>query len=499
MKLDSNNSIQKNIQPIIPTMEIADFNNLEKQKIIIYGAGTYGTFLLSYLSMKGLRNNVLCFVVSEREGNPKNILDKPVLLFEDFYVNDDDIIMIIALSQKYVNPVLNKINKLYNCFLFSNNSIEKVKKDILEIHQRFPIKKNKVFFYCYGGMGYRCNCKYIAEKLLKENYPVELVWAVSCKENEQDIPENIRTVLIGTDEYYKELYTSLVVIENDGKDTYTCKRQGQFCINTWHGYGPFKKVNGALPGEERRKMEEYYSYYDLFLTASKFYSQVYRESFGYAGEILECGAPRNDVFFIDSHIKEKIYNAYNIPLSKGIVLYAPTFRYNKDSAFDKYYIDILQVLDAIKKKFHKDYVFMYRFHHQLYKIKKRINYYTDGIDVTLYPDIQELLAAADIVITDYSSLMWDFSLRKRPIFLYQTDLEEYEDERGFYSPVSQWPYPQAHSQDELLKVIENFDNKYYVQKLESFLEQYGSCDDGHASERVVKRIMDKIEEGKEGD
>ena len=152
-----------------------------------------------------------------------------------------------------------------------------------------------------------------------------------------------------------------------------------------------------------------------------------------------------------------------------------------------------KILGALRNRFKNEFVLLYRFHHQLYNSKERIEFYENGIDVTLYPDIQELLVAADVVITDYSSLMWDFSLQRKPVFLYQSDAKEYENNRGFYAPVSEWPYPQAHTQDELIELIVHFDNEAYLRELNLFLEKYGSCDDGHASERVVKRIMEVVE------
>lgn len=474
-------------------LTLENFDKFKKRKIIIYGAGAYGTLLFSYLKINGLQNNVVCFAVSKKQGNPEYIFDKPVVPFEKLRTDDDKPVMIVAVNKNYIDEISEKLMGEYDFFWFSPDTADEVKKEIFRIYQEVPIQKNKVFFYCYGGMGYRCNCKYIAKKLWEGNYPVEMVWALSGREDKQGIPDHIKTVIIGSTEYYKELYTSLIVIENDGKAPFVYKRQGQFCINTWHGYGPFKKVGGALPENDRKLIEEYYSYYDLFLTASSFYTQIYRDSFCYHGTILECGAPRNDVFFTDNQIKERIYQLYNIPSEKGILLLAPTFRYDKSAAFEKYNMDICQVLHALEKRFQKEYVLMYRFHHQLYESEKRINYFTDGIDVTLYPDIQELLVAADIVITDYSSLMWDFSLQRRPVFLYQKDLNEYDQHRGFYAPISQWPYPQAHTQEELLNRIEEFDEESYIQRLNSFLTKYGSCDDGHGAERVANLIMDKIQ------
>lgn len=477
-----------------------DLDGLKHKKIIIFGAGTYASFLYTYLCIKKMENQVFCFAVSEKRNNEDILFGKPVTAFDQLSGEASGAVILAAVSRKYAGDVLAKIRQggMNEYRLFSQESAEWAAWEIFKACQRFPMKENKLFFYCYEGMGYRCNCKYIAESLLDRQCPVELVWAVSSEEHGAEIPGGIRTVLTGTEEYYRELYTSAVVIENDGKDPFAYKRPGQYCINTWHGYGPFKKVGGALPGSSREKMREYYSYYDLFLTASRFYSKVYRDSFCFEGEILERGAPRNDLFFQENHAGEKVRALYHIPPDKGIVLLAPTYRNDKPRAFDQYDMDLGKVLDCIGKKFQKKYVMMYRFHHQLYKEAKGAGYYAEGIDATLYPDIQELLAAADMVITDYSSLMWDFSLQRRPVFLYQKDLEEYADRRGFYAPVSQWPYPRAHTEKELLEVIQNFDPETYEAKLDRFLELYGSCDDGHGAEAVVERIMNRVKEQRNG-
>lgn len=478
-------------------LDVNEISKLQNRNIIIYGAGIYGTLLFSLLDVKGLKDNVTCFAVSDRNENQEYLFGKRVLQFEDINIDSSETVIIVAMKDDKAGIVIEKLwqQNINNLYWF--NSYVKAKQETewlrFKKHYNKTIQKNKVLFYCYDGLGYRCNCKYIAEKLLKGNYPVNLVWALRNIENGLDVPESIKTVKIDTDEYYNELYTSSVIVENSGKDIHVYKREGQLCINTWHGYGPFKKVNAALPEYDVKSLEDYFSYYDLFVTASKFYTQVYKDSFCYKGEVLECGAPRNDIFFIDNKAKDKICQLFNIPADKKIVLFAPTFRYDTAASFDKYHIDMKKVLHAMRNRFGEEYVLMYRFHHVLYQSKERLHYYENGIDVTLYPDIQELLVAADAVITDYSSLMWDFSLQRKPVFLYQSDAEEYENNRGFYAPVSEWPYPHAHTQDELLEIIARFDYETYIENLNLFLEKYGSCDDGHAAERVVKRIMDVVE------
>lgn len=185
---------------------------------------------------------------------------------------------------------------------------------------------------------------------------------------------------------------------------------------------------------------------------------------------------------------------YGIAQGKGIVLYAPTFRSMSGDDFERYDLDWEHILGTMRQRFGKEYVVVYKLHHYMYQLVLEKGLYKDAVEATFYPDIQELLAAADIVITDYSSLMWDFSLQRRPVFLYQSDEDAYTNERGFYVPVSEWPYPKAHSQEELMEQILCFDEGRYITELDAFLTKYGSCDDGHASEKVAERILKVIDE-----
>ncbi|MCI8886820.1 MAG: hypothetical protein HFG70_01915 [Hungatella sp.] len=475
--------------------DICDIAGIVNTKCVIYGAGIYGNQVYSFLKLKRLERMIPSFVVSCKEGNPDSIDGLPVKTLEELREELPECNIVVAIGIAHIEEVftLLKEYKVKGVYYVTKEFMQKVLDEIAEEMRKLPLQQNKIFISCYEGMGYRCNCKYIAETLIHEDYPVEIVWAVSAG-NEEDIPKEIKTVILFTNEYYREFYTSKICITNCGTGFFGEKREGQYYINTWHGYGPFKKAQGAVYDDREKldKIREMNEKVDLFITGSIFYSQIYRDSFFYKGEIYESGAPRNDVFFGENNIKNAVYKKFGISFDKKIVLYAPTFRTDTENSFDKYDLDISAILKALNTRFNSEYVLMYRFHHFLYSMKKCRDYYNNGIDATYYPDIQELLVAADIVITDYSSLMWDFSLQRKPVFLYQLDKEEYENDRGFYAPVSEWPYPQAHSQKELLEVIENFDHKCYIQKLESFLEKYGSCDDGHASERVVKWIMNKI-------
>ena len=120
------------------------------------------------------------------------------------------------------------------------------------------------------------------------------------------------------------------------------------------------------------------------------------------------------------------------------------------------------------------------------------DYYPGSIDATMYPDMQELLVAADVLVTDWSSSIWDYSLTGKPVFLYFHDEQDALKESGFYVQPDDLPYPKGHSNDELCEEIRNFDLDEYAKHVKGFVDQYGSYDDGHASERIADRIMEII-------
>ena len=132
---------------------------------------------------------------------------------------------------------------------------------------------------------------------------------------------------------------------------------------------------------------------------------------------------------------------------------------------------------------------MYRFHHKI-KESQAINLKSERlVDVSQYPDMQEILYDADILITDYSSTMWDFSLMFKPCFIYATDLECYRNERDFYTPIEQWPFPVASNNNDLINNIIEFDKIKYDSDVKTHHQLLGNFESGHATESVVKYIL----------
>lgn len=352
--------------------------------------------------------------------------------------------------------------------------------------------KNKVLFYPINGK-YYCNLKYITNELVKKSN-VNIIWI--C--NEHIIDKKIKIYKIHSISFFYHFLTAKIIIFNDTLPSWMLKRKTQFYIQTWHGGGAYKKINAIYkdePNKYKKKRRMYFcTNIDYIVSACKAFTQAFKSDYGAVNaKYLEIGMPRNDIFFKNELIentKNIIKKRYNIYENNKLILYAPTFRNDKFNNF----FNINLIIEKLKGKYNKKFILMLRTHpHLKTDIFNNVNSSENIIDVTDYPDMQELLCAADILITDYSSCMWDFSLMYKPCFIYATDIDQYKQERDFYTPMSEWPFPIATNTDELIDNILNFNQEEYVQKVKQHHKDLGSFEDGHACERVCKLIEDIID------
>ncbi len=204
---------------------------------------------------------------------------------------------------------------------------------------------------------------------------------------------------------------------------------------------------------------------------------------------LECGMPRNDFLIngTDKDIKGKVYRYFGLDPEKKIVLFAPTYRGVEGNANFDLEIDVEGCLKALQDRFGGEWVFLMRKHHFVEHVK------TDGcIDAGDYPDMQELLYTVDVFITDYSSTIWDYSLTKKPGFLFAPDFDKYEQERNFYSDPATWAFPIAKTNPELQRLIREYDDEESREKIRKHHELLGDTESGHASEIVCRKIIQFI-------
>ena len=357
-----------------------------------------------------------------------------------------------------------------------------------------PLKKDRIVFVNFLGRGWGDNPKYIATELLQKKSNYDLVWLVSNKNIK--LPKGIRTVLLYSRRGRYELATAKVIISNVKNALPYTKKEGQYYIQTWHGDFPLKYIekeaedtlDSAYLSETKADSRKT----DLILSGSRFFSTIVRESFWYNGEILESGLPRNDIFFDkDSFIPQQIRKQLGISQQADIVLYAPTFRDN-GSAFP--FPDFIAILNMLEKITGKEWVFVVRLHPNDLTRSGEIRFCSKVINGSVLSDMQELEKAADLLITDYSSIMYDFVLQNKPVILFTPDLDSYRtncrDLRPLYNEL---PFVRAVSHLELIEKLPMLFSRIYQEKVEAFFKkEVLSFDDGLAAKRVVERIHQVI-------
>lgn len=373
-----------------------------------------------------------------------------------------------------------------------NKFLRRIKKAIVWILCfPLPINTKKIVVNSFYGSGYGDNPKYVVEKLL--NKGLKIIWLVKTKDDAEALPDGIIPCINAPYKAIYHLCTSRVWIDNCRKG-FTIKKKRQFYIQMWHGGGAQKRceldVIDKLGINYKKLAIHDAKNTDLMISESRFMTNLYHHSFWYDGPVYECGYPRYDILLkSDENITSKVYNYFNIEKTKKLVLYAPTFRV--DHSFKAYNIDFNRLCNNLKRRFGNDYVVLVHLHPNIAHIHNGITYDEKRIiNSTFYPDTQELIAASSILIGDYSSINYDFSLRRLPVFRYVADLKEYRNDRDLYFSFGEYPYPYAQTNDELESLILNFDNEKYIKNLNAFFEKLGAVIKPDSSNKIAHLIMD---------
>ena len=357
------------------------------------------------------------------------------------------------------------------------------------------VHKGRMMCWAYTFKQYSCNPRYLTEHLLENNTEFEIFWVFRGNVDTSGVDKRIKCVRYKSLRYFLLVNTAEFFITNARTDPYRIywhKRKGQKYVMLWHGGVALKRI------EKDAEAQLSYSYLkkakidskvcDLMVSGCRFQTSLLKEKFWYDGEILERGIPRNDVFFDKARhpeMKERICHKYGISPDSRIVLYAPTFR--RDKSIEPYRIDWSRVVPELRKIYGTEKIsILLRLHPNLIGKADASSLINDEsvIDVTRYHDMQELLCVSDLLITDYSSSMFDITMLKKPCMLYATDIEKYN--RGYYFDFAELPFPLARNEEELIGNIRTFDSAAYDESVESFFEKHiGLCEDGNASKAIA--------------
>lgn len=367
------------------------------------------------------------------------------------------------------------------------------------VFRLFPLR-NKIVATTMRGRKYADNPKFIIEKIHSLYPEIDLVWLVGRNCN-YELPSYVRPI-----SYHNlitkvfELSTAKIWINSHRIEKYHRKRKGQFFIETWHGGLAVKKIELDVPRVKQSKWEleelkTLSKLADVCISNSDNLSSLYRQALGYKGVIFKCGYPRNDVFFADNtKVIENVKTHFGLS-GKKFCLYAPTFRdsFEQKGLFDLslFDIDVPRIKKILEKRFGGEWEVLIKWHPilTLYIKKHHINI-PEVIDATDYQNMQELLLATDVVISDYSSCLFDAALREIPCFTYAKDFDKYKEDRGVYFEMDELPFPYARNNEELISNILMYNHDDYIERWKQFVKRTGLHETGHATEDIANKIID---------
>lgn len=369
----------------------------------------------------------------------------------------------------------------------------------------FPVKKNRIVFDSSLGKSYAGNPRHIYECIMANGYDMkwDCIWFY---ENEKyNIPGMSRQVRYGRLRYLYYMATAKVWVFDSRQPEFLVRRRGTYYIQTWHGT-PLKKLaldmeDVFMVGESdidtyKELFAKNVNTWDYLISQNPFSSETFRRAFDFRKEMLEIGYPRNDILFRENTPDgvRRYRKELGLPLDKKIILYAPTFRDDEYSEDDRYKFQPQISFDLLRKELEDEYIMIVKYHYLI----------MDAVDWSPYEgfvyhfdqsrDIVELFLVSDYLITDYSSVMFDFSILNRPMFFFAYDFYKYKNElRGFYfSYREEMPGPISATTEELIRDIKNYDPHKYEEKYRQFREKYNPIDDGEASGRVLDLIHSLI-------
>ena len=369
------------------------------------------------------------------------------------------------------------------------------------VARRKGVQNNKIVFISHRGKQYSCNPMYLSQYLMTQ-YPgkFEIIWAFNSPDKFKYLEnEGVQVVKKESKEHLAHLMTAKVIVTNVDFFIYLPKVKGQLALDTWHGGGSYKTCGFAnaqnlLTNRQRRYFERLYSKVNLYCSSSKaFTQQTIRDSRLFQGEVLEVGMPRNDMLINRDrpHVEEKVRKYFSLDKETKIVLYAPTYR-SKAESINVQELDAEGMAKALSKRFGGKWCCLYRAHHLGTPADMEEKIDNDVLlSAVEYPDMQELLYVADVLVSDYSSCIWDFSLQFKPVFLYCPDLNKYTSSRDFYMPIQNWHFILTQSQQELEEKILNFDETEYRKGIEQHHLELGSCESGQATKTICERIFNE--------
>lgn len=418
-----------------------------------------------------------------------------------------------------INETAKKKKKKKNVSFIKNKKLRSIAREFVYLRRKSgyyfkymmrykEINPKQIFFCCFAGRNYSCSPKAIYEQMLKDERfnDYEFIWAFKNVKKHRFLEDNPRTTVIKyySKNYHKALVTSKYWISNALISEHVMKKNGQVFIQTWHGT-PLKKIRCSIKvgeGTSMRTLKEFYEMndndakrFDYLISPSHEASWRLREAFNLEklfpdkDIIIETGYPRNDFLFkYNEEDVENMREELGIPIDKKVILYAPTYRDNQHTPGIGYTYEIDLDFEKMKEELSDEYVVIFRAHYFVaskFDFEKYNGFVIDGSKID---DINYIYIISDMLVTDYSSVFYDFANLKRPLLFYMYDLEEYKNDlRDFYTDFDFLPGPMCKTTASVIEEIKNIDTYFdrFGEKYKQLNDTYNNLDDGNCSKKVI--------------
>lgn len=373
------------------------------------------------------------------------------------------------------------------------NLIFHISSFIYKVLCLIPVKENRIVLECDYGKGFYDNILSIYKEIKKQNLNLHII--IPLNKGVTINLEKSEMVTIVRTRSLRQLYylaTSKYWITNNHYYHFLVKRSETTMINTWHALGAFKKfaLHSAKTDEDVKRFNADGKNIDYLLVSSKELKDIYSEALNVPKDkILSMGIPRTDELFNESlkeDLKKSFLKKYPFVKGKKLILYAPTFRDHEKIQFN-----MKLDLELLKNTFGEEYKILLKLHpiiRNKYVVPEKLKDFV--IDVR-DENINTLMISSDMLITDYSSVVFEYSLLKKPIIFFAYDFHKYNEElRGFYFPYEEFiPGPMVKTTEEIVAVIK--DHSFDMNKIEEFSKKFCEFTDGKASERFVNKFLQR--------
>ncbi|MCJ0918730.1 bifunctional glycosyltransferase/CDP-glycerol:glycerophosphate glycerophosphotransferase [Mammaliicoccus sciuri] len=406
-------------------------------------------------------------------------------------------------NAKYINNIRSVSRHVKN--IVQNNKMKNRSKYQL-LDKEEAVNNETIVFESFGGKNYSDSPKYIYEFMQKHYPKLNYIW-VFKNPNQNVITGNAVKVKKGSKEYYDAYSKAKFWVTNARLPLYLNKKDNQIYIQTWHGT-PLKRLANdmkivRMPGTTTPKYKKNFyaetSRWDYLISPNRYSTNIFKTAFWMdENRTLEIGYPRNDILVNrsnDQEYIEKLKKELNIPKGKKIIMYAPTWRDDEFIKKGKYLFDLKINLENLQKELGDKFVILLRMHYLISNALDLSGYEDFAIDVSNYNDISELYLISDALITDYSSVMFDFGILKRPQYFFAYDIEKYDKGlRGFYMDyMNDLPGEIITDEFKLAEELKDIDKhkEKYKDKIERFYDKFCSIEKGQSSKIIGDFIYDK--------